>query len=208
MFTYQDLLFMGARGKIGDVMICSRNGVPFIRRAPGPRKKPPSALQQQQMEKFKLLTQFFKPLIGIFNISFEHAVKNMNCFNKAISENRNVIIGAFPDYKIDYTRVVLSMVHRPADDAVHVVSLGAGALQFSRKSQLQIPFKGKSRVFFIAAYCEEVREWRFTLYPEEKSDSSCILEAGVFLNYNVQTYIGFKTITGRPCSFYSGQLIV
>jgi hypothetical protein len=206
MATYKNCLLGGFRGKLGNIVGSSWNGIPVIRRAPGPRKNPPTILQLQQQERFKLLVQFIRPLKGLLDETFKNSAKRMSCLNKAISENKEIIIGEYPDFRIDYARVVLCKYSASAGYTISVACLGPGILRFAWENIAGTNREGMPNLLFVAAYCGELKRWIYNMFPQVENDGSCHLDLAAFCGYKVQTYVGFKPAFGRPFSSFSGSV--
>jgi hypothetical protein len=206
MAKSDNLLLMGIRGRIGNIVGYTWRGKTVIRRVPGPRKNPPTSLQRQQQEKFKLLMHFLKPLKGIFDISFKPTAKRMSCLNKAVSENKSAITGEYPELRIAYSRVVLSADHRPAEGVANISAFGSGILRFSWDHRLLTEFDRKSDLLFVAVYCEALNKWNIQLIPKVEEEGIYDLNIESFVGYNVYAYMGFKPFVRRPCSFYLGEI--
>jgi hypothetical protein len=206
MATYKNGLLGGFKGKLGNMVGSSWKGIPVIRRAPGPRKTPPTILQLQQQERFKLLAQFFGPLKGLLNETFKNSAKHMSCLNKAISENKEIITGEYPDFRIDYARVVLCRYAVPANETTLVACISPGILRFSWENDKGTNRTGIPNLHFIAAYCGELKRWIYNMFPNVENDGSSHLDLAEFSGYTVQTYIGFKPAFGRSFSSFSGPV--
>jgi hypothetical protein len=201
----KDKIFTGVRGKIGDVVYSSWKGIPVIRKAPGPRKKPPTDLQLQNEARFRLLVHFFKPLKDLLNEAFENILKNMSPFNMVISLNKGIIAGKYPDFRIDFSLVTLCQDYCLADRSPVISCIGRGLLRYYWEDGRVCNKRRMPEICFVAAYCEELKSWIYTLYPERQTKWLCDLDLTPFCGYTVQTYIGFKQFIRRPWSCYTGS---
>lgn len=91
-------------GKVGNLVYSSRNGVSYVKQAPKPSTKKPSAKQQAQRQKFALAMHFLSPLREILKESSQKCKGVKSPSSHIISE---AITGIYPDFKIDYSKVRL-----------------------------------------------------------------------------------------------------
>ena len=100
----------GLSGTIGDRVYSSWNGISYSRSKPVSVKNPRTPGQLTQRAKFITVIKFIKPLKEILTIGFQSKTKKMSAFNYAMSfMYKNALTGAYPDFSIDYPRVLLSM---------------------------------------------------------------------------------------------------
>jgi len=102
--------YMGPfRGKLGTAVGSRWKGLYVLRSRP-PRKRsgPASESQLEVQAKFLLMTKFLRPLTDLLNQTFKKSAVNMSGANKAFAENKKAVTGAYPDFAIDYAKVILS----------------------------------------------------------------------------------------------------
>jgi hypothetical protein len=198
----------GFTGKLGDLVGFYRNGVLYVKKAPGPRKTPPSLLQLQVQARFKLQNQFFSQLKGLLDHSFKNSANRMSCLNKAVSVNKTVIVGEYPSYRIDYAQVMLGKYETPESYSPRVVCISPGILKYSWTKSTGKIWSMIENILFVAAYSEKLNKWIYHLFPDTESEEICYLEVTAFGKYTVQTYIGFSPVIGKPTSKYTGPVYV
>lgn len=99
----------GLSGTIGDRVYCNWNGISYSRSKPVSIKNPRTPGQLSQRAKMSFILKFIKPLKEFIRIGFRLKAKNMSAFNYATSfVYKNALTGEYPDFSIDYTRVLLS----------------------------------------------------------------------------------------------------
>jgi len=195
-------------GKIGSVVFSTWKGVPVIRSKPIRKNYTPTALQEQQQAKFKLISGFLRPLNDLLKQTFEQSAVGMSWFNKALSENMSAITGNYPALTIDYSRIVLSKGRLPLGEPPAISSPEAGRILLTWKIGDGIDKDLTAGTAFIAAYQVELNRWIFGQYAINDGITSCILEVEPFTGKAVQTYIGFisKTCPGKSESRYMGLI--
>lgn len=99
----------GLSGTIGDRVYSSWNGISYSRSKPASIKNPRTPAQLAQRAKMSVILKFLQPIKEFIRIGFRFKAKNMSQFNYATSFLfRNALIGAYPDFSIDYSIVLLS----------------------------------------------------------------------------------------------------
>ena len=99
----------GISGKVGTVIGYMRNGKACLRSAPITVKNPKTPAQLKQRAKFRLILGLLRPITEFLRIGFQNHASKMSAFNYAMSYNmKNAIQGMYPDFAIDYDKVMLS----------------------------------------------------------------------------------------------------
>lgn len=96
-------------GKLGDKVYCSWKNVDVVKNAPKKSTKEPTQLQIEQREKFGLLNAFFSVIYEIIFIGFIEHSRKMTQSNAAMKLNTGVVTGAYPNHKINYSEVLVSL---------------------------------------------------------------------------------------------------
>ena len=96
-------------GTVGDVIYGTWKGVPYIRTKPVSISNPRTEAQQSQRAKFALGMRFLKPSTGFIRMGYKKYAVKKSASNAALSYIlSNAITGSYPDYRIDYARVLVS----------------------------------------------------------------------------------------------------
>ena len=125
--------YMGPfRGKLGTAVGSKWKGLYVLRSRP-PRKRtgPASESQLEVQAKFLLMTKFLRPLTDLLNQTFKKSAVNMSGANKAFAENKKAVTGAYPDFTIDYAKVILSTGNFDNAGGPAAKSAEAGKLVFT-----------------------------------------------------------------------------
>lgn len=100
----------GLSGTLGDRVYYQRNGISYSRSKQVSRKNTSTPAQLTQRAKFSLVLKFLQPLKEFISIGFRSKAKNMSEFNYAMSFLfKNALTGEYPDFSIDYSKVLLSI---------------------------------------------------------------------------------------------------
>ncbi|RZK79630.1 MAG: hypothetical protein EOO92_08970 [Pedobacter sp.] len=116
-------------GKVGNTVGYIRLGQPIVRTVPSSpkRKKKGTLAQQAARKRFSLVTGFIGRINRFTNISFKVKAQTQvgkTAQNMAMSANlKNIIVGEFPDYEIDYSKALVSEggLSLPANAQVELV---------------------------------------------------------------------------------------
>ena len=150
----------GFSGILGPAVGASWKGKAVIRSRPPRKRRKSSELQLRQMAKVKLLIPFVKQITDFLNQVYRCVASDMSCFNKAMSYNlRNAISGEYPDFRINYARVVLGVGDLLNPDTISVYSDSEGRVSFSWTDN---SWEGSARATdraFVAVYCTILNKW-------------------------------------------------
>lgn len=97
-------------GKLGNVVGSNWREIDYLRSLPRPSKKPASPLQLAQRAKFALTISFLSTIKDVLNIGFgDKKLGKSSGYNQAVkSMLHDGIIGTYPDYEIDFEKVIMS----------------------------------------------------------------------------------------------------
>jgi hypothetical protein len=200
MAIYNNGILGEFSGKVGAIVGSSWNGIPVMRSKPVRKKTDVSVSQEQQRARFRLMSDFLRPLTDLFNQTFKKSAVGMTCLNKAFSENKLAITGEYPAIAIDYPRIVLSTGRLPLGEPPSISSVEPGKILLTWRTDDGINRHLTSGSAFIAAYCEAFNRWIFKQYVIREAISSCVLDVVPFSGKTVQTYIGFISKGSRIIS--------
>ena len=102
-------IFGKVSGKVGNLVYSSWKGKQYVRSIGEPTSKPKSPKQLEQSAKFKTIISFLQPLTLFLRVGFYKKKSTMSQFNAAMSFTyKNALTGSYPDYCIDYSKVLVS----------------------------------------------------------------------------------------------------
>lgn len=109
------------KGKIGDVVLSTWNGIEIMKSAPGTRKKKTTSVPKMaQNALFSLVGKFLNRLRwDVFNKGFQLRKKDrMSAINAATSYHLlNAVSGEYPNYRLNMSRVKFTRPLRSTDTA-------------------------------------------------------------------------------------------
>ena len=201
----------GFAGKVGAVVGYMWKGKAVMRGLPKGNKGKPSFLQLQQQAKFALLHEFLQPIISLLNLTFGTVAVQMTGYNKAFSYNvKNAIAGTHPGLFLNYSAVLVGRGDLPNVQEPATHSPSPGQLTFSWTDNSGTGSARKTDQAFVAAYCEELKQWKYAVNAAPRTAGSCKLDLTDFSGKAVQTYIGFIAADGNDVtdSLFTGMLNV
>lgn len=97
-------------GKIGQVVLTKWRDVNVGRSAPKKSTKPPTLARLDQQSKFGLVTGFLGSIADLLAIGYQSSGSpKLTPMNAAVRYHlSNAVTGVYPDYQMDYTKVVIS----------------------------------------------------------------------------------------------------
>lgn len=99
---------------------------------PAKSSTPPTVLQLNQQNKWRLVVQWLRRLGGILNVGFASYDSEMSPRNAALSYNlANAVTGVAPNYAIDYGKVVFSRGVLDLPESIAVSAAAGAKLDFS-----------------------------------------------------------------------------
>jgi len=109
MGKYKKGILGAFSGKIGTVVGSSWKGIEYMRSLPKPSTKAPTDQQMIQRAKFALVSEFFRSASALINMGYQSLAQGKSGYNVATSDFiADAIIGTYPDFEIDYSKVLFS----------------------------------------------------------------------------------------------------
>lgn len=130
----------GFSGKLGDLVFYQNKGKTIVRPL-GVYTKAPTNGQKTVRAKCKLLADFLRPLKNVVKLGYgivETGLKD-NAYNQAVSYHyTNAITGVYPDFEIDYSKVLLCSGQMPVEPEIKVTLTDLG-LKFEWPTENSLP---------------------------------------------------------------------
>ncbi|WP_285059620.1 DUF6266 family protein [Pedobacter ginsengisoli] len=196
-------------GKVGKIVYYMLNGQQ-VSRTVGYTIKPATASQLSARLMTKTCNEFlsrFKEFINVgFGVEASGTVKN--AFNLAVQYNRRTIIkGVYPDFGIDYEKVILSAgTLKPAENW-HVTETGQG-MQYNWGTDPQMAWPESTDQVMMLAYFPEQQKVIYTLFGSSRLSGSDVLEIPEGLQgKHAETFMSFVSADRKRLanSVYTGS---
>jgi len=183
----------GFSGKVGTVIGACWNGIDYMRSIAASITNPKTAAQLEQRAKFSLVIKFLRPLTVFLRLGFKSAANKMSGFNAAVAYNiKNAITGAYPNYLMDYTKVVLSRGLLPGLLNPEATSPEQGTIQFTwENNSYEAEANDDDQVFLVVIDPTTNKAVTLLGGSTRAAGSDSITVPAIFSGQLVQCYAGF-----------------
>ena len=199
------------RGPIGNIIGSTWKGKQVIRQKPTAVKNHFTELQIQQQLKFSLAMKLLQPLTELVKQSFSQDPANMTRHNKAFSLNyRRAITGTYPDFKMDYSQVILGRGKLSGAASISCNSFSDGLLRCSWKN-FTFDFNSSpgDKAYFVT-YCERLNHWSIQMAITDRASGFCTTQDPSLSGESLHVYLGFISADGKLSSdsHYGGLVVM
>ncbi|MEO8795919.1 MAG: DUF6266 family protein [Daejeonella sp.] len=212
MGTYRKGILGSFSGKVGTVVGSTWNGIDYMRSLPRPSGKAPTDLQLIQRVKLALATGFLRPISSLVNIGFKSQAVKQTGFNVATSLLiTEAISGAYPDFSIEFEKVLISKGNLTGAWNVGISSAVAGQLEVTWTNNSGSGTAKDTDKAVILVYNEIQSQYVFTLDGADRQSGTDVLNLPAdFAGDMVQVWIAFiaadkKTIS---TSIHAGSVVI
>jgi len=160
----------GFSGKVGSVVGYSLRNKDFIKGLPRPSSKPPTLKQLASRARFKFFNEWRNPLTEFFSVSFKNQTATHSAQNAAHRYNKDIIKGEYPDYEIDYEKIIISSGNLPPVTDLKMEMTQPGNLRFSWEPNLTGSAKATDLLAILVCYIGSNTELAGTLNAAERGD--------------------------------------
>ena len=200
------------RGKVGTVIGSNWKSINYMKSLPGKRKGMPSSAQVEQQLKFALMLRFHEAFQSLLTLTFANSSKSMTPVNYALGRNiKGAINGVYPEFSIDYHKVLLSKGKLDAVGGASVEGNGAGKIKFSWiDNSDEYGLSNTDDKAVLIAYCAETNRAVYSLNNGTRSLETAIMNVSLFTGKAVETWLAFVTKDGVRFSdsVYLGNVMV
>lgn len=210
MGTIQKGILGGFSGKVGSVVGGSWKGIDYMRSKANRRTITSSQKQKEQQMKFALIIKFLQPLSNLLAVSFKSYAVKMTGGNSAMSYNlRNAITGTYPDFTIDFTKVLVSRGDMPNAINPSVEAATGGIVNFAWTNNAGSGKAQNTDKSIVVAYCPDLDQSIFNL-GADRSEETTNLNLASFSGHAVETWLGFISESGKDVatSVFTGEVTV
>jgi hypothetical protein len=202
----------GFSGKVGTVIGGNWNGIDFMRGIPAHIANPRTAAQQDQRGRMGAIIQFLSPLKAFLRVGFKKQAIKMSAFNAATSYNlAHAITGTYPDFGVDYSKVIISQGKLPGVLNPRISSPASGQIEFTWEDNSSANGAlGNDRALLVVYNSAKRSVVTFFGESTRAGGSQIITLPSRFAREEVQCYISFQNAnqTVISDSGYAGALVV
>jgi hypothetical protein len=211
MGTIKKGILGGFSGKVGTVVGGSWKGIAYMRSLPQKVKNPRTDGQMSQRTKFALALGILKPMTAFLRTGWKLYAHKQTPMNAAMSYTlANAISGAYPDYEIDASKVLVSRGSLATAANASAAAAG-GSIEFSWDDNSGVGSAKQTDKALIAivnsAKGEAVTD---TAGAERTAGTQTVALPADWFGDTVEVYLGFISEDGKEIanSVYLGSIEV
>ena len=211
MGTIKKGILGGFSGKVGTVVGASWKGIAYMRSLPLKVRNPRTQPQRMQRSKFALSLALLQPMTAFLRTGWKLYAHKQSPFNAAMSYTiANAITGAYPDYDIDPSKVLVSRGALPTATNTFV-SFDDGKVEFQWEDNSGVNSAKATDKALIAILNLAKGEAITDNAGAERQD--CVQKVAVPAEWSgdsVETYMGFISEDGKEVanSVYLGSVAI
>jgi hypothetical protein len=198
MARIQEGMHGGFTGKVGKLVGGKWNGIDYVRSI---GKRSTTEATQQQLDhrsKMALAVSFMKTFKRVVKIGYRDAAVKMSGYNAATRYLfKNAITGESPEYRIDYSKVMLCRGENRGPIGAKASSPAAETITFTWSTRDKSGEVKPTDKAILVAYCEAFNVSVFTLQGPDRSTGTGSLEMPEFSGQEVHTWLSFISADGK-----------
>ncbi|WP_443945768.1 DUF6266 family protein [Pedobacter sp. AW1-32] len=149
---------MGAfSGKVGSVVGVSYRNGNYLRSLPATTKTEPTVKQLASRARFKFFNAWRNPLSPFFAITFQNQTETFSAQNAAHFFNKGAVTGDYPDFKLDFQKIVISQGDLPPVLELKMEQSEADRLRFTWLPNLLDKAKATDLLALLICYENDVQ---------------------------------------------------
>ena len=187
-------IFGKVSGKVGNLVYSSWKGKQYVRSIAEPTSKPKSQKQLDQTAKFKTIINFLQPLTLFIRVGFYKKKSILSPSNAAMSYTyKNALTGSYPDYCIDYSKVLVSRGSLPGALNPEVRLTPEGEIEFTWENNSIANEAMSDDQVLLVVYNPDKQEVVTIIGGNLRSAGSQVVALpSTFAGNEVQCYIAFQ----------------
>lgn len=195
MGTIKKGILGGVSGKVGNVVGANWKGIDYLRVLPSSVSNPNTVMQATQRLKFAIVGRFLQPVTEFIRVGFRAWAIKMSAYNAAFSYNyHNALSGEFPDFGLDYSKVLVSRGNLPAAVNPVVSSVNPAIIQLNWESNTGQGPALDSDLAMVVVFNPESGEAVYLTEVATRQDLTAEIEVPVsFSGVNVHCYLAFRS---------------
>jgi len=203
------LLGKGMKGKVGPLVVTNWKGVGVVKEAPPETRTTNSPKQVVQKAKFRTAIEFVRHLSGLYSVTYKLNAQKMTARNSAVGQIvSDAIIGDYPNFKIDFPKVLISKGTLQPVEAT--VAAAAGKITWTWTPNVGINGANELDQSVLVVYCPQRKQSLYKINAGTRVAGTATLDVTPFQGLTVVTYLAFTTIDQSRVSdsMFTGELLV
>ena len=197
-------------GKVGNIVISSWKGKPYVKSAPGERTKPPTQKEMANRKKWAMAHAWLQPVTEFVRVGFKGYTDTVEGFIAAKSYLlKNAFEGEAPDFRINPALVKVSSGELPLPQQINVTQNTNKELKFTWAIS-DIEFANRYDQVMLLAYDIEGGYAYTRLTGQLRMNGSDVLNVQRGFNRTLHLYIAFVSADRltRSNSLYLGPVYI
>jgi hypothetical protein len=194
-------------GKLGTIIGGVWRGITYMRSKGPSTRNNNSPAQLDAQVKFSIVVKFARRMAALLKITYKLYANRMTARNKAIADIlNNSIIGTYPNYDIDYSKVLVSRGGlEPALSPVVTIAIGTATFDWEPNTGINGALNTDQAI--LVAYCPARRQCIYKMYAGTRENATALLNLNPFGGQKVHTWICFISEDGEQVSdsVYAGE---
>lgn len=219
MSTIQKGILGGVSGKIGNVVGGCWKGIQFLRSLPSGNNSN-TMQQKQQRLKFATVASFLRTIMVVIRLGFNSYANKMTAYNAAFSYHfHHALEGEYPDYTLNYSKVLVSRGHLSNANEVSCASTEAAKIEVTWNSPVMVGTSSPTDVVVLVLINDAKQEAIYLLDAGTRAEGSAVVEVpSSYTGDEVHCYLALRTATSVlkssterndiSTSQYAGSVIV
>jgi len=209
MARIEESMHGGFRGKVGKLVGGKWNGIDYIRSVGTRSNTEATPSQLNHRSKMALAVGFTRTIKKVVKVGYRDVAVRMSGYNSAIRNLlKNAITGESPNYRIDYSKVMLCRGENRGPIGATTSSPAAETVTFKWGTRDVTGEVKPTDKAILVAYCEAFNVSAFTLQGPDRSTGTGSLEMPEFSGQEVHTWLAFISADGKTVfdSTYTGTV--
>lgn len=188
------------RGKVGSVVGSAWRGINYMRYKGPSKRNNNSPKQLDQQAKFRVATAFASTMSDLFKVTYKGYAQQMTARNNAVSVIvRDAIIGTYPAYELDYSKVKISRGKLQTEPSA-AMTITASRISWTWTSNRAQNGADENDLATVVVYCPHFNHAAYWLYGLPRMLNAISLDVPQFRGYPVHTWISFIKEDGSRVS--------
>lgn len=219
MGTIKKGILGGVSGAVGNVVGANWKGIDYLRIKPSNVSNPNTDLQSTQRLKFSAVLKFLQPATEFIRVGFKAYAIKMSAFNAAFSYNyHNALTGDYPDFGLDYAKVLVSRGNLPGAVNPVCTSTDPGKVSLSWEPNAAGGIAQDSDTVLLLIFDPATHQAVYLLNAGVRGDGTAEVSVPAdFSGQSVHCFISFMALGGAlsgqaknaiATSCYAGSVVV
>ena len=201
MAKFEDEIFVAAKGKVGDLILSSWKGIPYLKSRPTAFHDAKTKRQLNHRMKFALLQKFLKSVKEYIKIGYCNSGKGQSYYTAATSYLwKNALVGEYPNVRIDPAKVMVSLGKLEAPKTCAVTLEGDNAVFTWDKNEVENHVEGIRHALPLVYNFAKMQACFFNSPFEISEGRAVIALPAEWRGDEVNCYIGFSTFKNDKAS--------